>query len=222
MLLPQRATRGLNIGVTGHRLNRITQRQLDRLTPQVRPLLDQAARAARAAGAATLTLVCGLAEGADRHVARLALDAGYALHAVLPFDRDLYARDFPGAASRREFQALLRRAERVTELPGRPGSGSLVYHRAAQALLDRSDLLLAVWDGRPAHGPGGTADVVDGACRRRMPVMHVATRPHVAPVLVWQRQGGPARGRSAYESAPSRRLAPAQLAAAVSRVMRAV
>jgi hypothetical protein len=219
-LLAQHATRGLNIGVTGHRLNRISQHQLDRLTPQVQPVLAQAAQKARAAGAASLMLVCGLAEGADRHVARLALDEGYGLHAVLPFDRDLYARDFPAAASRREFDALLRSATRVTELPGRPGFNAQAYHRAAQALLDCSDLLLAIWDGRPAQGPGGTAEVVDGACARRMPVVHVSTGPRAAPVLLWQRQGRASRGQRAYETAPARRCGPAQVAAAVSRLMR--
>lgn len=220
-MLPQDATRGLNIGVTGHRLNRISQRQLDRLTPQVQPLLAQVAQAAQATGAASVTLVCGLAEGADRHVARLALETGYGLHAVLPFDRDLYVRDFREAASRREFEALLRRAERVTELPGRAGFHAQAYHRAAQVLLDRSDLLLALWDGRPAQGPGGTAEVVNGACERRMPVVHVSTGLRAAPVLIWQRHGRPARGRSANEAAPSRRCGPARVAATVSQLMRA-
>jgi hypothetical protein len=219
-LLPQDATRGLNIGVTGHRLNRISQRQLDRLTPQVQPLLAQVAQTARASGAESVVLVCGLAEGADRHVARLALDAGYGLHAVLPFDRDLYVRDFPEAASRREFAALLRRADHVTELPGRDGVNAQAYHRAAQVLLGQSDLLLALWDGRPAQGPGGTAEVVNGACRRHMPVLHVCTRRRVSPMLIWQRHGRPPRGRSALEAAPSRRCGPAQVAAVVSQVMR--
>lgn len=219
--MPHDATRALNIGVTGHRLNRISQRQLDRLTPQVQPLLAQAAERARALGVVSLMLVCGLAEGADRHVARLALDAGYGLHAVLPFDREAYARDFPSAASRREFDALLRRAQHVTELPGRHGFSAQAYHRAGQALLDRSDLLIALWDGHPAQGRGGTAEVVDAACRRRMPVVHVSTDLRAAPVLVWQRQGQPARGLSAYEGAPSRRCGPAQLAATVSYLMRA-
>lgn len=220
-MLPQQATRSLNIGVTGHRLNRITQRQLDRLTPQVRPLLGHVAQAARAAGAGSLTVVCGLAEGADRHVARLALDAGYALHAVLPFARGVYEQDFRGAASRREFEALLSRAAQVTELAGRPGMSSQAYHRAGQALLERSQLLLAVWDGEPALGPGGTAEVVGGACRRRMPIVHVSTRHREPASLIWRRQGRAARGLHAYEEAPSRRCGPAQVSAVVAQVMRA-
>jgi len=216
-LLLQRATRSLNIGVTGHRLNRISQRQLDRLTPQVQPLLVQIAVAARLRG---LTLLSGLAEGADRHLARLALNAGYALHAVLPFVRDTYVRDFSSAASRTQFDELLALAESVTELPGRPGFAAQAYRRAGHALLDQADVLLAVWDGQPAQGAGGTAEVVGEACRRRIPVIHVSTRPQEAPVLIWRRQGRAARGRSACEAAPSRPCGPAQVAAMVSHVMR--
>lgn len=221
-MLSQQATRGLTIGVTGHRLNRISQRQLDRLTPQVVPLLARIAQTAQVAGGDTPpVLACGLAEGADRHVARLALEAGYTLHAVLPFERHWYVRDFPGAASRMEFEDLLARAERITELPGRPGFSSQAYHRAGQALLDACDLLLAVWDGQPAQGPGGTAEVVDAACSRRMPVLHVSTCEHEPPMLLWQRQGRAARGRSAHDAAPARRCGPAQVTAMVSQLMRA-
>ena len=216
-MLPQRATRGLNIGVTGHRLNRISQRELDRLTPQVQPFLVQIATTAPTP---VPTLLSGLAEGADRHVARLALDAGYALHAVLPFARDTYVRDFAEASSREQFGELLGRAERITELPGRPGFSAQAYRRAGHALLDEADVLLAVWDGQPAQGAGGTAEVVNEACRRRIPVIHVSTQARVAPVLIWQRQGCATRGRSAYEAAPSRPCGPSQVAAMVSHVMR--
>lgn len=37
-------------------------------------------------------------------------------------------------------------------------------------MLDRADRLLAVWDGKPARGYGGTADVVAEAQTRVIPV----------------------------------------------------
>ena len=150
-------------------------------------------------------MLSGLAEGADRHVAHLALDAGYSLHAVLPFARSTYLADFASAASRVQFDQLLARAERVTELPGRPGFSAQAYRRAGHALLDETDVLIAVWDGQPAQGAGGTAEVVNEACRRRIPVIHVSTLARTAPVLIWQRQGvAAARGRTACETAASR------------------
>jgi len=215
--LPRRAIHGLNIGVTGHRLNLISQRQLDRLTPSVQPLLAQIAQAARRPN---VCLVCGLAEGADRHLARLALDAGYELHAVLPFARDTYVHDFSGTASRQQFAELLARASSVTELAGRPGVSGQAYRRAGAALLDESDLLLAVWDGLPPRGPGGTAEVVNEACRRCIPVIHVSTQSQTPPLLIWQRMGRASRGRLENEAASVRTCGPAQIAAVVSHVMR--
>jgi hypothetical protein len=35
-------------------------------------------------------------------------------------------------------------------------------------MLDHADELWAVWDGRPARGFGGTADVVEAARRRAL------------------------------------------------------
>ncbi|MFF4619567.1 hypothetical protein [Nonomuraea jabiensis] len=40
----------------------------------------------------------------------------------------------------------------------------------AASILEDADLLFAVWDGQPARGYGGTADVVAEARRRGVPV----------------------------------------------------
>lgn len=39
-------------------------------------------------------------------------------------------------------------------------SGQAAYMAASEELVARSDLMVAVWDGAPAAGHGGTADVV--------------------------------------------------------------
>jgi hypothetical protein len=41
---------------------------------------------------------------------------------------------------------------------------------ASSVMLARANRLFAVWDGQPARGYGGTADVVAEACRRGVPV----------------------------------------------------
>jgi hypothetical protein len=41
---------------------------------------------------------------------------------------------------------------------------------ASQAMLEGADHLYAVWDGKPARGYGGTADVVADAKDRGIPV----------------------------------------------------
>jgi alpha-D-ribose 1-methylphosphonate 5-triphosphate synthase subunit PhnL len=42
-------------------------------------------------------------------------------------------------------------------------SGPEAYLAASRHLIDHCDLLLAVWDGAPATGSGGTAEAVDYA-----------------------------------------------------------
>jgi hypothetical protein len=41
---------------------------------------------------------------------------------------------------------------------------------ASLRMLAEADCLLAVWDGKPARGYGGTADVVNAARARGLPV----------------------------------------------------
>ena len=41
---------------------------------------------------------------------------------------------------------------------------------AGKVVVDRSSVLLAVWDGEPSRGLGGTADVVSYARQRGVPV----------------------------------------------------
>lgn len=41
---------------------------------------------------------------------------------------------------------------------------------ASKTMLDRADQLFAVWDGKPARGYGGTADIVDEARSRALGV----------------------------------------------------
>ena len=41
---------------------------------------------------------------------------------------------------------------------------------AGKVVVDRSSVLLAVWDGQPSRGLGGTADVVAYARQRGVPV----------------------------------------------------
>ena len=49
--------------------------------------------------------------------------------------------------------------------PGRPGA----YSEVGEYVVDTSDVLIAVWNGRPAQGPGGTGDVIARAISEGMP-----------------------------------------------------
>ncbi|MGA0611711.1 hypothetical protein [Caldimonas sp. KR1-144] len=174
---------GLAVGVTGHRPPHLAPEHLARLRAQAQQLL----RGLREAQGPTVRprLVSALAEGADRHLAELALADGYTLHAVLPFLKAQYAADFGTPASVHEFERLLLRAWSVLELPGDRAHGDHAYEAAGHAVLEQSDVLIAVWDGAPARGRGGTAAMVVEAWRRRVPVLHLSARCDAAPTLLW-------------------------------------
>jgi hypothetical protein len=174
------------VAVTGHRPGRLSSDHFEHGCAQAARLLDGLVDAAAEQGGPVLVLRSALAEGADRRLAQLALERGFVLHVVLPFRRVNYSRDFATTASRLEFKQLLQRAERVSELPGRRSDAPQAYRDAGLAMLVHADLLLALWDGAPGAGRGGTADIVDEAWRRHLPVVHLGTAHAALPRVLWR------------------------------------
>lgn len=152
------------IGVTGHR--RFVR------TPSIHTEVDRALSEACERFASTgIILYSALAEGADRLVAERALQRDSAqLIAVLPFDRNEYVKDFHSHESRAEFWSLLDRAHRVVELELQDGRDR-GYAAAGDYILDCSDVVIALWDGREGAGEGGTATVVQAARERGIPLI---------------------------------------------------
>lgn len=108
-------------------------------------------------------LLCGvssLAEGADQLFAAHVLASGGRLDVIVPCEG--YAASLVTEEGRTRFARLRAAARSVVTLPF-PGPSEAAYLAAGQALVDRCDHLFAVWDGRPARGPGGTADIVEYA-----------------------------------------------------------
>jgi hypothetical protein len=154
----------LVLGVTGHR--RLRADDTARLEAAVRDLLT---RLRRAAPSTPFLLITPLAEGADRLVARVALDLGAELVVPLPLARDEYARDFPGSLG--EFDALLEdpRTVRRLVLPALPHVNGPLPPRTARELqyaatgvyvARHSQILIALWDGAGSTETGGTAQIV--------------------------------------------------------------
>jgi hypothetical protein len=162
------------IGVTGHRPNRLDASRLPELEAAIERLLREAlAQLAQHAvtdtPAPVLRVLCSLAEGSDRLVARIALRLGCDLQVVLPFLRPDYETDFTTPASLDDFRSLLARASAVVELNTLPRDRAFGYRDAGDTLLNQSDLLLAIWDGKPSAGIGGTIDVIEHAEARGIP-----------------------------------------------------
>lgn len=156
----------LRIGVTGHR----NIAPDDDLRAGIAAAIDAVRNRIPASDNTKLALraVSPLAEGADRIVAGdIAARPGGDLEVSLPFPSDQYRGEFATAASRSDFDDLLERAT-VTQVVSVPIDPERGYELVGRWVADHSDVLLAVWDGAPAGGPGGTADVVEYARKRQL------------------------------------------------------
>ena len=155
------------IGITGHRHLNEPEILLPAIREALRLLRDLLPRQG---SDVVLVAVSSLAEGADRLVAReLLTNPTSRLEVILPVARSAYAEDFQDVTSRKEFQNLLARASQVRQAPGRP-TRQEAYEWAGRRVVDRCDALIAVWDGQPAGGRGGTAEIVQYARDREVPL----------------------------------------------------
>jgi hypothetical protein len=114
--------------------------------------------------------ISSLADGADQIFADVVLQLGGSLLAVLP-SAD-YARSFGTDKSRKHYEHLLSVATDRVQLPFSEPSED-AYLAAGKTVVDKSDKILAVWDGKPAAGRGGTADIVRYAELQGTPVVRI-------------------------------------------------
>jgi hypothetical protein len=143
------------VGITGHRdLGDRTHR------------LVSAAVAAELAGYGALHGISSLAEGADQIFAEAVLRAGGRLTAVIPSAG--YGALFRTADGHAAYRRLRASATDVVILPFPTPSDEACW-AAGRRVVRLSEVLLAVWDGGPSAGAGGTADVVAFAGRRGVP-----------------------------------------------------
>jgi Protein of unknown function (DUF4231) len=130
-----------------------------------------------------LRIVSALAEGADRLVTEIALARGYELQCVFPFQHGEYSKDFETEKSKEQFEELSKKSASTLELGGNPENRPEAYLAAGRILLLQSDVLIAVWDGAPAKGVGGTGQVVEEALQIQVPTVRIDARPPHSPRL---------------------------------------
>lgn len=165
------AAQPLVVGVTSHR--NLVASEIPALRTRTR---DFFVRLQRQFPELPLTVVSALAAGGDQLVAEEALAVGACLIAPLPFAREQYVQDFTDDDSRQRFDTLCQRAiliEAPVILDGAgPQSRSREWHYAQAGIYIASHchVLLAIWDGKPATLPGGTAEVVAYYLNGRKPV----------------------------------------------------
>ncbi|WP_405711206.1 MULTISPECIES: hypothetical protein [unclassified Streptomyces] len=145
------------IGVTGHRT----------IPQEAHAHVLAGLRAALRGHEGSMEALSSLAVGADQIFADLALARGAELTVVIPSGD--YESCFEDAAELARYRALKDRAAREVRLDY-PHSTDEAYYAAGAYIADHCDRLLAVWDGRPARGLGGTGDIVTYARSLGRPV----------------------------------------------------
>ena len=118
-----------------------------------------------------ITVISGLAEGADRIFAEAALALDMLVEAVLPMPLSYYKKDFDEVSCTELERILNLDAVQCIELPLTPGldpddsswpegARNTLYANLSDDLRRRSNLLVAIWDGKYKNLAGGTADTV--------------------------------------------------------------
>jgi len=169
------------IGVTGHR--HLVAADEARLGTEV----DGVLRRLRTELIDTpLLMLCGMASGADLLCAERALADGIAVCALLPAPLERYEQEFSPVERARLHAALARVAE-TRVLDDDPERG---YVRLATTIARYSHLVIALWDGVPSRGEGGTGDVVrmrmegyERDDRTARPGLQMFAFPDVGPVV---------------------------------------
>ena len=149
-----------SVGVTGHQM--IPPEALAFVEKGIAGVLDNSAK--------PIIGVSSLAAGADQLFADALCDVGGQLHVVVPCRG--YEETFSEQADLDRFLGFLMRAE-IVETLDHPRPSEQAFLEAGRRVVDLSDVLIAVWDGKQAKGKGGTADIVGYAreCDREVIVV---------------------------------------------------
>ncbi|MBL0385866.1 hypothetical protein JJB07_04310 [Tumebacillus sp. ITR2] len=202
----------IQVGITGHR--DLRSEDLLNLSDRVREFFE---KVERSNPGSDLILMSPLADGADRLVAKLAIEVKWKVIALLPMPVSEYENDFETAESLTEFRELLEQVDRCVEIPLVEGNTleniqGWGENRAKQYVfvgaytVRHSHILLALWNGEDPKLPGGTAEVVQFMRTGEIPAEFEPTTHPVPPTaggsvyhIVTPRKSNPVTVGSAFE-----------------------
>lgn len=119
---------------------------------------------------AKVTGVTSLAAGADQLFADLILKNDGMIYVVVPFEG--YEESFEELEDRNRYNDMRGLGMKIEVLP-RKTSDEESYLAAGQKVVELSNVMIAVWNGKPAAGLGGTADIVDYALQKNVQLYHI-------------------------------------------------
>lgn len=152
------------VGITGHRNIGNAESQA-----WVRKAMDAQVKQLQISKGLT-----SLAIGADQLFAELLITHNIPYSAVIPCKN--YESTFDGQ-DLQAYRHLLKKAANMHEMAfSEPADEA--FWSAGQYIVDQSDLLIAIWDGQPAKGLGGTGDAVEYALTSKVPIVQINPVTH--------------------------------------------
>jgi len=114
-----------------------------------------------------------LADGADRRIAKAALQLNFPYKAILPMPKYLYIKDF-SHSSKDEFEELLKKAIEIQTIKfyaantrelveSSPLHRAFQYREAGKMIVDTADEMIFMSDGIKNNKIGGTEDIAEYA-----------------------------------------------------------
>lgn len=153
----------IRIGVTGHRI----LKNQEKIEAGIR---DAISKLDASFHDTEWEIISALAEGADcLFVEKALIQLKAHLLAVLPLPVSEYLHEFHNPSSRSIFEVLLSTASHTVQI-GQMPSREEAYLEAGRYIVEHSDVLIAIWDGKKAQGIGGTGDIVELARQRSLPL----------------------------------------------------
>ena len=111
-----------------------------------------------------------LAIGADQLFVMCLLEKKIKYDVIIPCDN--YQTTFENARDLCNFNSLLNSANEIVKLDFKEPS-ELAFYQAGIKVVELSDMVVAIWDGQPAKGLGGTADIVKVSLDKGKRVFHI-------------------------------------------------
>lgn len=199
LIMMPRPPLAFQIGVVGHRPNRLVNANIDQLNQVFKTILSAIKNKALSflrihpdlnnSSNLVLRAISPLAEGIDRLFAEQAICLGFEICCIMPFCQAEFEKDFafqnasePDSLAR--FRGILKQAEEESkliriEMNGSRDNPQKAYGDAGSAVVDQSDLLIAVWDGKVTQKIGGTEETFREARNCGMHIIWVdAQTPH--------------------------------------------
>jgi len=120
-----------------------------------------------------LDILTPLAEGADRLIAKVAIELNIPFHTILPMPKELYIKDF-SQPSCKEFEAYLKHAQTIQTIPPYQNNPlsmiatsslqrDLQYRQVGRTIVNLSDEIIIMSDEKENGKTGGTHDITDYA-----------------------------------------------------------